>query len=42
VTGADLRAALDALLAGRPAPERQVPSVGCGIKWKPGNQPALA
>jgi peroxiredoxin len=34
VTGADLRAAADAVLAGRPAPEKQVPSVGCGIKWK--------
>ncbi len=38
--GADLRAALDAVLAGRlPAPE-QVPSIGCNIKWKPGNEPA--
>ena len=41
VTGADLRAALDALLAGRPAPEDQRPSVGCGIKWKPGRAPGL-
>jgi peroxiredoxin len=40
VTGADLRAALDALLAGRPAPADQRPSVGCGIKWKPGNEPS--
>jgi peroxiredoxin len=39
VTGKDLRAALDALLAGRPMPEEQVPSVGCNIKWKPGNAP---
>jgi peroxiredoxin len=34
VTGADMRAAADAALAGKPAPEPQVPSVGCGIKWK--------
>ncbi len=39
VTGADLRAALDAVLAGRPVPEEQTPSVGCNIKWKPGNEP---
>jgi len=34
VTGADLRAALDAVLAGKPAPARQTPSIGCNIKWK--------
>ena len=39
VTGKDLRAALDAALAGRPGPRDQKPSVGCGIKWKPGNEP---
>ena len=39
VTGKDLRAALDATLAGRPVPQDQKPSVGCGIKWKPGNEP---
>jgi peroxiredoxin len=39
ITGADLRAALDAVLAGRPVPERQRPSMGCNIKWKPGNEP---
>jgi peroxiredoxin len=39
VTGADVRAALEAVLAGRPVPEDQRPSVGCNIKWKPGNQP---
>lgn len=39
VTGSDLRAALDAVLEGRPIPEPQVPSVGCNIKWKPGNAP---
>ncbi len=32
--GADLRAALDAVLEGRPVPEPQYPSGGCGIKWK--------
>jgi len=40
VTGTDLRAALDAVLAGKPAPEPQRPSMGCNIKWKPGNEPA--
>jgi peroxiredoxin len=39
VTGVDLRAACDAVLAGRPAPPEQIPSVGCNIKWKPGNNP---
>ncbi len=39
VTGADLRAALDAVLAGRPVPAKQKPSIGCNIKWKPGNEP---
>ncbi|HEX8199261.1 MAG TPA: thioredoxin family protein [Isosphaeraceae bacterium] len=39
VTGQDLRAALDAVLAGRPVPEPQRPSIGCNIKWKPGNEP---
>lgn len=33
-TGDDLRAALDAVLAGQPAPEPQHPSMGCNIKWK--------
>ena len=37
--GAELRAALDAVLAGNPAAERQRPSAGCNIKWKPGNAP---
>ena len=40
VTGRDLRAALDALLAGRPVDPDQTPSIGCNIKWKPGNAPA--
>ncbi len=42
VTGRDLRAALDAVLAGEPVPEPQLPSLGCNIKWKPGNEPAYA
>jgi peroxiredoxin len=40
VTGSDLRAALDAVLAGQPAPEVQRPSMGCNIKWKAGNEPS--
>ena len=40
VTGADLRKALDAVLDGRPAPEVQRPSLGCNIKWRPGNEPS--
>ena len=39
VTGNDLRAALDLVLAGKPAPEDQRPSIGCNIKWKAGNEP---
>lgn len=39
VTGQDLRRALDAVLAGAPVPEPQKPSLGCNIKWKPGNEP---
>ena len=35
VTGKDLRAALDAVLSGRPVPAEQQPSIGCNIKWKP-------
>ena len=34
VTGSDLRAALDALIAGRPIPAEQRPSIGCNIKWR--------
>jgi hypothetical protein len=34
LTGSDLRAALDAVLAGQPAPQPQSPSLGCSIKWK--------
>lgn len=40
VTGKDLRAAADAVLAGKPPPTEQRPSVGCNIKWKRGNEPA--
>jgi len=36
VTGRDLRAAVDALLAGKPVAGEQQPSLGCNIKWKPG------
>ena len=39
VSGADLRAAADAVLAGTPAPAPQKPSIGCNIKWSPGNEP---
>lgn len=39
VTGQDLRAALDALLAGQPISRDQKPSMGCNIKWKSGNEP---
>jgi peroxiredoxin len=42
VSGADLRAAVAALLAGRPVPAEQQPSMGCSIKWKPGHAPAYA
>jgi len=39
VTGADLRAAAEDVLAGHPAAAEQAPSIGCNIKWKPGNAP---
>jgi len=39
VTGGDLRAAIHAALAGLPAAADQKPSIGCNIKWKPGNAP---
>jgi peroxiredoxin len=42
VTGADLRAAVDAVLAGAPVSADQEPSLGCNIKWKPGNAPDYA
>lgn len=34
VTGKDLRAAIDLVLAGKPVPKKQKPSIGCNIKWK--------
>jgi peroxiredoxin len=40
VTGQALRAALELVLAGKPVEEPHMPSLGCGIKWKPGNEPA--
>lgn len=39
VTGEDLRAAALAAAAGSPPPEQQLPSLGCNIKWKSGNEP---
>ena len=39
VNGVDLRAALDTLLAGKQVPAEQRASLGCNIKWKPGNEP---
>src|SRR5678816_323819 len=41
-TGSDLRAALDAVLAGYQPGASQKPSMGCNIKWKPGNEPDYA
>lgn len=38
VTGQDIRAALDALIKGRPVNPNQVPSIGCGIKWRVGGR----
>jgi len=42
VTGEDLRAAVDAVLEGTEIPQEQKPSMGCNIKWKPGNEPEYA
>ena len=39
VTGGDLRAAIAAVLLGRPVAAAQTPSIGCNIKWKPGHEP---
>jgi thiol-disulfide isomerase/thioredoxin len=39
VTGSDLAAAAEAVIEGRPVPGDQRPSIGCNIKWKPGNEP---
>jgi peroxiredoxin len=40
VTGADLRAAIDGLLTGRPVNPDQKSSIGCNIKWRKGNEPS--
>jgi peroxiredoxin len=40
VTGSELRAAAEAVLAGRQPAADQKPSIGCGIKWRPGNAPS--
>ena len=40
-TGRDLRTAADHVLAGEPVPGTPIPSAGCSMKWKPGNQPPL-
>jgi peroxiredoxin len=42
VTGQDLVAAAEAVLAGRPVPQDQRPSIGCNIKWKRGHAPDYA
>jgi peroxiredoxin len=39
VTGSDMRSAVDALLSGSDIPDDQIPSVGCNIKWRAGNEP---
>jgi peroxiredoxin len=39
VSGKDLRAAIDAILAGKTTSEFQAPSIGCNIKWKAGTEP---
>jgi hypothetical protein len=39
LNGSDLRAAIDAVLSGKSVNEQQTPSIGCSIKWKPGNEP---
>ncbi len=40
LNGEDIRAAIEAVLADRPVNPEQRPSIGCNIKWKPGNEPA--
>ena len=40
VTGKDLRTAIDQALAGQSLSAQQIPSVGCNIKWTPGQEPA--
>ena len=38
--GKELRAAIDAVLAGEDPDSKQLPSLGCNVKWKPGNEPS--
>jgi thiol-disulfide isomerase/thioredoxin len=40
VSGHDLRAALNSVLTGAPLVIKQKPSIGCSIKWRPGNEPS--
>jgi hypothetical protein len=40
VTGKDLRAAIETVLVGEAVSPEQKPSIGCNIKWTPGNEPA--
>ncbi len=42
VTGANLTAAIDAVVEGMPVAQEQEPSIGCNIKWKQGNEPEYA
>ena len=39
ISGVNLRAASDAVLNSTPIPEQQIPSMGCNIKWRAGNEP---
>lgn len=39
-SGVDLKAAVEAVLLGEAVPEPQMPSAGCSIKWRPGNEPS--
>jgi hypothetical protein len=39
VTGSELDAAVQAVLADKPVDGEQLPSIGCNIKWRPGNEP---
>ncbi len=42
ITGRDLRTAIQAVLSGKPIDGSQRPSIGCSIKWKPGDAPPYA
>jgi peroxiredoxin len=39
IDGSNIRAALDAVLSDAPVTDNQIPSIGCGIKWRSGNEP---